>query len=111
MNGPSFGNIILLNYMGGFSGSMMVIFFVLKFKRISNNHKIIARNTLFLIFYHWVVLLVFGYIGFFNLWKLVDTFVWAALMMAIYSILVLYSSIPVINFLYKKYPIILGKKK
>lgn len=111
VNGPSFGNNILLNYLGGLSGSMMVIFFVLKFKRVGNNHKQIARNTLFLIFYHWVVLRVLGFLGLFNLWKLIDNYVWAALMMAIYAILVLYSSIPVVSFLNTKYPIVLGKKK
>ena len=111
MNGPSFGNNILLNYLGGISGSMMVIFLVLKFKRISNSHKLIARNTLFLIFYHWVVLFVLGFVGFFNLWKLIDNPVWVTLIMAIYAILVLYSSIPVISLLNKKYPIVLGKRK
>lgn len=111
MNGPSFGKNILLNYLGGISGSMMVIFFVLKFKCISNNFKQIARNTLFLIFYHWFVLYVLRSVGFFNLWKLMDNYVWAALMMAIYAILVLHSSIPVISYLNKKHPIILGKKK
>ncbi len=111
MNGPSFGKNILLNYIGGISGSMMIIFFVLKFSSISNKHKLIARNTLFLIFYHWVVLFVLSFFGFFNLWKLIDNYVWAASMMAIYAILVLYSSIPVINYLNKKYPIVLGKKK
>ena len=111
MNGPFFGKNIFLNYLGGISGSMMVIFFVLKFKRISYNGKLMARNTLFLIFYHWVVLLVFGVVGFFNMWKLIDNYVWAAIMMATYAILVLYSSIPVISYLNKKYPIVLGKKK
>ena len=111
MNGPFFGKNIILNYLGGISGSMMVIFFVLKFKRISYNGKLMARNTLFLIFYHWVVLLVFGVVGFFNMWKLIDNYVWAAIMMATYAILVLYSSIPVISYLNKKYPIVLGKKK
>lgn len=111
MNGPSFGNNVILNYLGGLSGSLMIIFFVLKFNSIRNNLKLIARNTLFLIFYHWVVLLVFGGVGFFNLWRLIDSCVWASLMMAIYAILVLYSSIPVISYLNKKYPIVLGKKK
>lgn len=111
MNGPSFGSNILLNYLGGLLGSMMVIFFVLKIKRIGNNLKLMARNTLFLIFYHWVVLFVLGYVGLFNLWKLIDNYIWAALMMAIYAILVLYFSIPVISFLYKHCPGILGKKK
>lgn len=111
MNGPSFGNSVLLNYLGGLSGSLMIIFIVLKFKRIGNNFKLIARNTLFLIFYHWVVLLVLGFVGFFNMWKLIDNYVWAAFMMAMYAILVLYSSIPIINYLNKKYPIVLGKKK
>lgn len=111
INGPSFGKNILLNYLGGISGCMMVIFFVLNFKRIGNNGKLIARNTLFLIFYHWAVLLVLGFVGFFNLWRLIDNYVWAAIMMATYAMLVLYSSIPVISYLNKKYPIVLGKKK
>ena len=111
MNGPSFGNSVLLNYLGGLSGSLMIIFFVLKFKCIGSNSKLIARNTLFLIFYHWVVLLVFGFVGFFSMWKLIDNLVWAISIMVIYAILVLYSSIPVINYLNNKYPIVLGKKR
>lgn len=94
MNGPSFGNSVLLNYLCGLSGSLMIIFFVLKFKCISSNSKLIARNTLFLIFYHWVVIHVFGFVGFFSMWKLIDNYVWAISMMVISAILVLYSSIP-----------------
>ncbi len=111
MNGPSFGNSVLLNYLGGLSGSLMIIFFVLKFKCIGGNSKLIARNTLFLIFYHWVVILVFGFVGFFSIWKLIDNYVWTISMMVISAILVLYSSIPVVNYLNNKYPIVLGKKR
>lgn len=111
MIGPSFGENIFLNYIGGISGSMMVIFIVLNLKRINNNHRLLARNTLFLIFYHWVVLSVLGFIGFFNLWKLIDNYVWTVIIMAMYTLMVLYSSIPVISYLNKNYPIVLGKKK
>lgn len=111
MNGPSYGKNLLLNYIGGLAGSLMIIFAVIKIKKIDIYTKQVARNTLFLIFYHWVVLLVFGHIGFFNLWKNFDNFVWAAFVMVAYSILVLYSSIPIICFLNKKYPVVLGKKK
>ena len=111
MNGPSFGNSVLLNYLGGLSGSLMIIFFVLKFKCIGGNSKLIARNTLFLIFYHWVVIHVLGFVGFFSMWKLIDNYVWTISMMVISAILVLYSSIPVVNYLNNKYPIVLGKKR
>ncbi len=111
MNGPSYGKNLLLNYIGGLAGSLMIIFAVIKIKKIDIYTKQVARNTLFLIFYHWVVLLVFGHIGFFNLWKIFDNFVWAAFVMVAYSILVLYSSIHIICFLNKKYPVVLGKKK
>ena len=109
--GPSFGENILLCYIGGVSGSLMVIFLVLNIKHINNDHRLIARNTLFLIFYHWVVLGVLGFVGFFKLWKLIDNFVWTSLIMAMFAIMVLYSSIPVISYLNNNYPIVLGKKK
>ena len=111
MNGPSFGKNILLNYIGGIAGSLMVILSVIKIKRIDDYSKIIARNTLFLIFYHWALLVVLGRIGFFKFWSIFDSSLWIVLVQMLYAVIVLYLSVPVIRFLNKNYPVVLGKKK
>ena len=111
MNELSFGRNLVLAYIGGFAGSLMIIFAVLKIKFIDAYSRLIARNTLFLIFFHWVIIFILGYLGVFSLWEIIDNFVWNILVMTVFAIAVLWSSIPVISFLNKKYPVVLGKNK
>lgn len=59
MNGPSYGRNIFVNYIAGILGSFMVL--AISKCLESRFHKrgfvrIISRNTLFLIFYHWLLL-------------------------------------------------------
>ena len=63
MNRPSYGLSIISCYIAGFSGSMLV-FSISKLMAHKFGEKpeikLISRNTLFIIFAHWVVLFPFG---------------------------------------------------
>lgn len=62
MNGPSYGRNVIVNYIAGISGSVLVFS---QSRLLANRYgdnkgiKLISRNTLFIIFAHWVVLLPF----------------------------------------------------
>lgn len=65
MIGPSFGNNILLNYSAGIAGTFLIISLsMLLSRRLGDNstNRIISRNTLFIIFFHWVLLIPIGMI-------------------------------------------------
>lgn len=56
---PSFGRNIILNYIGGISGTIMVFSISMLLAKYFNNMpfvKTISRNTLFIIFFHWFLL-------------------------------------------------------
>lgn len=59
MNGPSHGRNIFMNYIAGISGSFMV-FAISKYLEFRFHRRgfvrTISRNTLFLIFFHWLLL-------------------------------------------------------
>lgn len=65
MNGPRFGNNIFLNYSAGIAGTFLIISLsMLLSRRLGDNstNRIISRNTLFIIFFHWVLLIPAGMI-------------------------------------------------
>lgn len=109
MNGPSYSNSIVLTYLAGYLGSYIVIYISILLEMKYKPNKILARNTLFLIFYHWIVLFILYRVGFFNLWMAINSYYWYASIMVFYALLVLLSSIPLIKFLNESYPLILGK--
>jgi len=72
MNGPSYGNNIFLNYLAGIMGSMMVVMasmFISSYLQDNGVVKKLSRNTLFLIFSHWLLL----YPGYFIMKKIFET--------------------------------------
>lgn len=65
MNGPSYGHNVIANYIAGISGSILVfsLSHLLANKLGEKKEiKLVSRNTLFIIFAHWVVILPLGII-------------------------------------------------
>lgn len=59
MNGPTYGNSLILNYMAGFSGCLMIFMMsmvIAYYLQAKGGVKKISRYTLFLIFSHWLLL-------------------------------------------------------
>ena len=108
MNGPSCGKSVLLNYVAGISGTM-IIFLLSSYGSSRSFVKLISRNTLFLIFYHWIMIIFINQVGFRSLLDDVcNPFVQLAIIIVLVALSLL-SANYVIKFLQRKYPIILGK--
>lgn len=56
MNGPSVGNDVIINYIGGCAGTFLVFIISHYFRTLPKYIKSISRNTLFIIFFHWCCL-------------------------------------------------------
>lgn len=56
MNGPSVGEDVFVNYIAGFSGTLLVCNISSLFSSVPKFVKEISRNTLFIIFFHWCCL-------------------------------------------------------
>ena len=56
MNGPSVGNDVIINYIGGCAGTFLVFYISRYFRTLPKYIKSISRNTLFIIFFHWCCL-------------------------------------------------------
>jgi len=111
MNGPSFGDNIIMNYLAGISGSL----FIFTISKISlglpKSVKTISRNTLFLIFYHWLFLCVCSKLRIISLLTSTDNPWIRILEMIIMTCIVLCSSVYVVRILESKMPVLLGKYK
>lgn len=113
MNGPSYGKFVLANYLAGFSGSMMV--FMISIPIAKNLHensfvKTISRYTLFIIFFHWVMLLFVGRILHLEFLHGIGTIGYILCAFAL-SVFILAVSYFVIILCGNKYTIVFGKKK
>ena len=65
MNVLSYGNNLFMNYMAGILGSLMIFMIAKIWADICHEKewiKTISRNTLFIIFFHWLVLTIWGMI-------------------------------------------------
>lgn len=63
MNGPSYGKNVIANYVAGCSGSIMVFLIAVIFSKLIGFRgfvRRVSRNTLFIIFSHWVILEIIG---------------------------------------------------
>jgi fucose 4-O-acetylase-like acetyltransferase len=109
MNGPSVGRDPILNYAGGLSGSAIVIFIAMLIKNGNSLVLNISRNTLFIIFFHWLLLIIMGKLQIFKLWNFIDNSLIAVFFTTLLSFLLLFPINHVIKFLEIKYPIVLGK--
>lgn len=57
MNGPSVGKDVIVNYLAGISGTLLVFNVSQMLGKLPDNIRLISRNTLFIIFFHWCCLL------------------------------------------------------
>lgn len=113
MIGPSYGNYILPNYLAGFLGSIMIFLFSIPIARLFKARafvKTISRNTLFIIFFHWIMLWFFGRLLHVSFLYGIGAicYVLCAFMLSVGVLLV---SDFVINKWCDIYPIVFGKKK
>lgn len=112
INGPSY-NYILPNYLAGLSGSIMIFSLAIlmdRFFKEKAHLKRISRNTLFIIFFHWVMLFFFG--GILQVRLLLGIGAVGYIISAfILSVGILLISDFVIYILCEKYPVVFGKKK
>lgn len=115
MNGPSYGKFLLLNYTAGIIGSISVLSIsclISRLIKISNGLKVISRNTLFIIFSHWVFVSVFSFIGLHSFMSGISNnhlFVISGVILE--SLLILVLSYFLIRMLGTKFPLLLGKQK
>ena len=111
MNGPGYGKNVLFNYLAGCSGSIMVsLIAVLMAKSSGANEYIrrISRNTLFIIFSHWVLLVILGQV----LKKLfVNIPIVNLTLMVLTYVVILWLSDLLIRLLGESVPILFGKLK
>lgn len=114
INGPSHGRNIFINYIAGISGSFMV-FAIAKCMELyfypRNFIRLISRNTLFLIFFHWLLLVLMSRL--FKrvlLFYVVDTFSIIAIAF-LETAIILWISIITINRMVDKCPMLFGKNK
>lgn len=114
MNGPSYGRNIFMNYIAGISGCFMVfaISKCMEFRFHRKNFvRTISRNTLFLIFFHWLLLEFIA--RFFRKTAQfygVSTFSIIATTLLTTAIILLISKMA-INRMADKYPMLFGKIK
>lgn len=108
MNGPSCGKSVLLNYAAGFLGAM-AIFLLSSYGNNCKFVKLISRNTLFLIFYHWIMIIVISHIGLGHLLNTLYNPLAQLALIIVLTVLILVSAKYAIILLQRKFPVILGK--
>lgn len=114
MNGPGFGNNILLNYSAGIAGTVLIISLsMLLSRRLGDNstNRIISRNTLFIIFFHWVLLIPTGMIIKKMLATISSRVDYTLFMAILVSACILVISKYAISFGVKRIPVLYGKQK
>lgn len=104
---PSIINL-LMYYMCGFAGTIAVIFFSMTFKSLPNFINITSKNTLFIIFFHFVLL---AFAKFFNFSKYADNqnCLFIFIILAVSTLCNLLICYYFIKFLQKRCPLLLGK--
>lgn len=111
MNGPGYGKNVIANYVAGCSGSIMAFLFAALFSKMIGARSIVrrvSRNTLFIIFSHWFILVVLGKV----LFKLWFSCTLLNVVIAIFtSVVVLLISNVFIKILSERIPVLFGKLK
>lgn len=109
MNGPGIGDNVCFYLIGGFAGSFAIIL-ISQFGKSLNVVKIISRNTLFIIFYHWLLLVLYSAIKTkFDLWTLIENDYVALFGSFVFSVLLFIPITLTILYLGPQYPILFGK--
>lgn len=113
MIGPSYGKNIFVNYMAGILGTFLVWAvsnIVANFYENKKFVRTISRNTLFIIFFHWLILSGCGFIIKKLLWNSCLSGICIIVSSLILSQIVLWISNKVIVYGVCRYPILFGKQ-
>ncbi len=100
---------LLLAYFGGILGTLMTFIIANFFNKENDFIKVIGKNTLFIIFFHWLLLF---FTRWFKLQLLINYFTnifSKCIFILLFSLLILTISYFIIKFLEKHFPVILGK--
>ena len=114
MNGPGYGVNIFCNYMAGIAGTISVCSLskiAASYLNNKNYIRTISRNTLFLIFFHWLLLAVCGFIInkiFRNIYTDGTCIIVSSLIL---SQIILFVSWKVISYGACRFPVLFGKQK
>ena len=111
MNGPGFGKNLVANYVAGCSGSIMVFLFAALFSKLIGARSIVrrvSRNTLFIIFSHWLILVIIGRV--LSMFQGLNSIL-EIIMAVLISIIVLLISDILIVLLGERIPALFGKLK
>lgn len=114
MNGPSFGKNIILNYLAGLSGTVFVFVLSMILANMFKSKiyvRTISRNTLFIIFSHWVLLAPCSIIIKNVLAKVSDNSFYILVVSIIVSTTVLQLSKVMIEYGLRGFPVLFGKYK
>lgn len=112
MNVPSYGKVLLFNYMAGIAGTLMVFMASAWLSEVFDKRewvKLVSRNTLFIIFSHWLLLTILGKI-IARIMKVEDG-VFQLIIALSLSVIVLHLSKIWIDVWVDKFPIVFGKRK
>ena len=111
MNGPRIGCNILLFFVGGVAGSLIILFI----SQIFNKHdliRLISRNTLFIIFFHWFLLVSYSlFRRVFNIWSFIENDYLAIIFTVVFSFLLFIPIVLSIKLLLPRFPLLFGKYK
>lgn len=86
MNGPSVGKDVMINYIGGIAGTMLVFNLSMYFDKLPEYIKLISRNTLFIVFFHWCCLLLVRksmFVTNYEILHLVEAMIFATLILTV----------------------------
>lgn len=109
MNGPGIGRNVLLYLMGGIAGSLSILF-VCQFLGRSNLIRLISRNTLFIIFFHWLLLVFYSLLRKeIDIWSFMENDYLAVAFTVVFSFLLFVPIVFAIKLLLPHFPLLFGK--
>ena len=109
MNGPGIGRNVLLYLMGGIAGSLSILFVCQFFSR-SNLIRLISRNTLFIIFFHWLLLVFYSLLRKeIDIWSFMENDYLAVAFTVIFSFLLFVPIVFAIKLLLPHFPLLFGQ--
>lgn len=100
---------LILSYIGGILGTLLVFNISIMFSQKNKFVDLISKNTLFIIFSHFLLLFIFAWCNVRSFLCYFDNFILKFLYAAIISVIILVINYFVINIIQKICPIILGK--
>lgn len=109
LNGPGVGCNILLFFVGGITGSLTILFISQSFDK-NGLIRLISRNTLFIIFFHWLLLVSYSlFRRTFDLWSFIKNDYLAIIFTIVFSFLLFIPIVFVIKLMLPRFPLLFGK--